>query len=53
LSVVQKGLASFIQEATTEYHLLMAAAALTILPVVVIYFIGQRWFEEGAEQVSL
>jgi multiple sugar transport system permease protein len=48
LSVVQKGLNSFIQEAGTEYQLLMAASALTILPVVLIYFFAQRWFREGA-----
>lgn len=52
LSVIQKGLASFIQEAATHYHLLMAAATLTILPVVVIYIFAQRWFEQGAEQAS-
>jgi multiple sugar transport system permease protein len=48
LSVVQKGLAGFIQEAGTEYHLLMAASTLTILPVVLIYLVAQRWFREGA-----
>jgi len=53
LSVIQKGLASFTEEATTEYHLLMAAATLTILPVVVIYLLTQRWFGEGAEQIGL
>ena len=51
--MIQKGLASFTQEAGTEYHLLMAAATLTILPVVVIYLFTQKWFEEGAEQISL
>jgi multiple sugar transport system permease protein len=52
LSVIQKGLAGFIQEAGTEYHLLMAAATLTILPVVVIYLLTQRWFREGAGQIG-
>jgi multiple sugar transport system permease protein len=48
LSVIQKGLASFIQEAGTEYHLLMAASTLTIVPVVLIYLAAQRWFRQGA-----
>jgi multiple sugar transport system permease protein len=48
LSVIQKGLATFMQEAGTEYHLLMAAATLTILPVVILYLFAQRWFHEGA-----
>jgi multiple sugar transport system permease protein len=52
LSVIQKGLAGFIQEAGTEYQLLMAAATLTILPVVVIYLLTQRWFRQGAGQLS-
>ncbi|MFA5863418.1 MAG: carbohydrate ABC transporter permease [Phycisphaerae bacterium] len=51
LSVIQKGLASFIQEAGTDYQLLMAAATLTILPVVLIYLAAQRWFQEGAEKM--
>lgn len=52
LSVVQKGLAAFMQEAGTHYHLLMAAAALTILPVIVIYVAAQRWFQQGAEYMT-
>ena len=52
LSVIQKGLASFIEEATTHYHLLMAAATLTILPIVILYLLAQRWFERGAEQMT-
>jgi len=30
----------------------MAAATLTILPVVIIYLVAQRWFQEGADQVG-
>jgi len=52
LAVVQKALATFVQEAGTEYHLLMAAATLTVLPVVIIYLVSQRWFHEGAEQIK-
>jgi multiple sugar transport system permease protein len=52
LSVIQKGLSNFIQEAGTEYQLLMAAATLTIIPVVLIYFFAQKWFQEGAEGIG-
>lgn len=51
LSVIQLGLATFTQEAGTDYQLLMAAATLTILPVVIIYLLAQRWFQEGAEKM--
>jgi multiple sugar transport system permease protein len=44
---VQMGLAWFKTEAGTEINLLMAAAVLTILPIIVIYLIAQRYFIEG------
>jgi len=45
---VALGLAQFRGLYTTEWHLLMAASVATILPVIVIFFIGQRYFIEGA-----
>jgi len=51
-SVIQKALSSFIEEATVNYHLMMAAATLTILPVVLLYLAMQKWFEQGAEQMT-
>ncbi len=44
---VMLGLAEFITEAGTQTQLLMAAATLTILPVVIFYFFAQREFIEG------
>lgn len=44
---IMLGLAEFITEAGTHTQLLMAAATLTILPVVIFYFFAQREFIEG------
>lgn len=30
-----------------EYHLLMAAATLSILPCILLFFVAQRWFMQG------
>ena len=30
-----------------EYHLLMAASTLSILPCIVLFVIAQRWFIQG------
>jgi len=37
----------FKTEAGTEINLLMAGAMLTILPIIVLYLIAQRYFIEG------
>lgn len=44
---IMLGLAEFITEAGTQTQLLMAAATLTILPIVIFYFFAQREFIEG------
>jgi ABC-type glycerol-3-phosphate transport system permease component len=41
------GLYNFMGEAGPEPHLLMAAAVITIVPVLVLYFIAQKQFTEG------
>lgn len=41
------GLASFQGQYQTEWHLLMAGAVIALLPVLVIYVIGQKWFVQG------
>jgi ABC-type glycerol-3-phosphate transport system permease component len=30
-----------------DYHLMMAVAVLVLIPVLVIFFVGQRWFVQG------
>ncbi|HDN79044.1 MAG TPA: carbohydrate ABC transporter permease [Chloroflexi bacterium] len=44
---IQVGLAFFVTESGTDTQLLMAAATITILPIVTLYFFVQRQFIEG------
>lgn len=44
---LQLGLRSFMGEASTNWHLLMAASVLTMLPVLLLFFVGQRYFLQG------
>lgn len=41
------GLAFFTSEHNVAYNLLMAASVLVVLPVVIIFIVGQRFFVEG------
>jgi multiple sugar transport system permease protein len=41
------GLAFFTSEHDVAYNLLMAASTLVVVPVVIIFLIGQRFFVEG------
>lgn len=50
---IMLGLAEFITEAGTQTQLLMAAATLTILPVIIFYFFAQREFIEGIAATGL
>jgi ABC-type glycerol-3-phosphate transport system permease component len=47
LRPIQVGLSYFLAQEGTDYHLLMAAACMTIVPIVILYFLGQRYFIEG------
>jgi multiple sugar transport system permease protein len=44
---VEVGLSVFLQEEGTDYHLLMAASTLTLLPILILFLIGQKRFIEG------
>jgi ABC-type glycerol-3-phosphate transport system permease component len=41
------GLRSFLGEFTTAWNLLMAASTLMILPILVLFFVAQRYFVQG------
>ena len=41
------GLAEFTGLYTSQWHLLMAAATVVLLPVVILFFVAQRYFIEG------
>jgi multiple sugar transport system permease protein len=47
------GLFSFRAQRDTYWGLLMAAATLTTLPLVLVFFIGQRYFIEGVKLTGL
>ena len=44
---IEVGLQTFLEEAGREPHLLMAAATLTMLPIVALFLAAQRTFVEG------
>jgi len=50
---VQVGLTYFLTESGTDTQEMMAAAAMTIFPIVVIYFFAQKQFMEGISTSGL
>jgi len=50
---VQVGLSYFLTESGTDTHLMMAAATMTILPIVLLYFVAQKQFMEGISTSGL
>jgi len=50
---IQVGLTQFIGEAGTQVQLLMAGATLTVLPIMILYLILQRWFVEGISSAGI
>lgn len=47
MRTVELGLSSYVQEAGTQTQLMMAAAVFTIIPILVLYFLGQKSFIQG------
>jgi multiple sugar transport system permease protein len=41
------GLATFQGQYSVQWHLLMAGSVIALVPILVIYFIGQKWFVQG------
>ena len=44
---VSLGLQQFISQYTTEWHYMMAAATVAIVPMIIMFFFAQRYFIEG------
>ncbi|MBQ6121325.1 MAG: carbohydrate ABC transporter permease [Clostridia bacterium] len=44
---VSLGLQQFIGQYTTEWHLMMAAATVAVVPMIIVFFFAQRYFIEG------
>jgi len=53
MRTIMVGLQVMNSEAGNEYHLLMAASTFCILPIVIIFFILQRFFIEGIARSGL
>ncbi len=47
------GLFTFRARRTTDWHLMMAGATLTTLPLVIIFFAAQRYFLEGIKLTGI
>lgn len=47
VKTVQVGLRRFIQENTSQYHLIMAASMVSLIPVSVVFLALQKYFIEG------
>jgi ABC-type glycerol-3-phosphate transport system permease component len=53
MRVLGVGLQQFMQGQGTQVHLLMAFAAMVIIPVLVLYFVAQKQFREGILNTGL
>jgi multiple sugar transport system permease protein len=47
MRTIPVGLSAFQGQYSTEWHLLMAGSVVALLPVLIIYIIGQQWFVQG------
>lgn len=47
LYTIPIALTNFIEESVTEYNLVMAASASALVPIFVVFLIGQRFFVKG------
>jgi multiple sugar transport system permease protein len=47
------GLSTFQGQYNVQWHLLMAGSVIAMLPVLIIYIIGQRWFIRGITRSGL
>src|SRR5688572_10300135 len=45
--VISQGLQAFQTQAGPEWHLIMAASLVAMLPVLILFFFGQRYFIQG------
>jgi multiple sugar transport system permease protein len=50
---IQVGLNAFRGETSSLYHLLMAAAAFTVAPVVLLYLVAQRYLVQGVARTGI
>lgn len=53
LRTIQLGLNTFISQYNAEFALIMTGSVLSVLPVAVIFLLGQRYFIEGIASTGL
>ncbi|WIM98529.1 carbohydrate ABC transporter permease [Actinoplanes oblitus] len=53
LWTIQLGLRTFISQYNAEYALIMTGSVLSVLPIVVVFLLGQRYFVEGIATTGL
>lgn len=53
LRVIQVGLATFRQDSTAQWTLLMAGTAMATLPMIAIFLLAQRYFVQGFANVGI
>ena len=51
--VISYGLLAFIDEAGSQFHLQMAGAVISMLPIVLLYFFTRKQFTEGIARSGL
>ena len=47
MRTIPVGLAAFVGQYSTAWDLLMAGSVIALLPVLIIYILGQNWFVKG------
>jgi len=47
------GLWTFVTESGPQTHLLMAGAVITVIPILILYFLTQKQFTEGIATTGL
>jgi len=53
LRTIQLGLSTFVSQYNAEYALIMTGSVLSVLPIAVIFLLGQRYFVEGIATTGL
>lgn len=53
LRTIQLGLSTFISQYNAEYALIMTGSVLSVLPIAVIFLLGQRYFVAGIATTGL
>ena len=47
MRMIEVGIAMFTTQYTADYPVLMAAATLSSIPLIIVYFIAQKWLLQG------